>query len=214
MVAEIGLHRWRQCINKCFNERVGLERFETFASHLQNREVAGDEITLILFEYCRVWKKSLDPLWLQYCHCLLRFGCIQGYHVLQILLRIRITDGAEDNTSPDKEEVSKKLTLESQEAILRLIPTLYATQHGPKSQDEAQHSLRSVFQWMVALQEAVRGQEQPNQALDHFRSADLAISGTIGAIFLALVANQHVSQVLNDKLSSGKAEAHTADQRG
>lgn len=193
-VEEVG--RWRHCIKKCFDERVALERFETFARRLDHQLVAGEKITEILLDHCNT-SISLDPLLIQYCQCLLRLDCIQGYQVLQTLLDTR---SRQHQSSPRR----TKLALEAQDAILCLVAGAYVAQQKPKSRDEALQTIRVIRQWMSALYNGSLEEHQQLKELGNFQPADHTIRGTVAAIVLGLVNNGHVNHILNADLPSGK----------
>lgn len=193
------LARWRQCIQKCFDERVALERFERFARRLDRHHVVGEKITETLLDLYTT-SRSSDPLLIQYCQCLLRLGCIQGHHVLQTLLNKRHGRSKQHHSSAN----TIRLAVEAQDSILRLVATTYGTHQRPKSQGEALQTLRAISQWMSALYEASLEENQQLQELGNFHPTNHAIRGTIAAIFLDVVNNEHVKHILNADLPSGK----------
>lgn len=197
--------QWRKLVAKCFAERVGAERFRSFAKVLYKQSpLRGHDIARLLLDSSSGSHGGLDPILWEYVRALIGLDIIHGGNLLAAVSE-REDEAANKHMKAQVEEDKgglQRLSVDFKERLLTVLCHVYATNHEPKGAAEAQETLMALCRWMIAVCES--DQRTTLEEIQFQDPGDVLVQEALGVLFLTLAQTDHVRHVLDKALPHGK----------
>jgi len=196
--------QWNRFIERCLQTRVFPENFAILSKALQKKvPLSAQKISKILIENQLQRSEEVDPLVIFYVGKLLSLGILDGHDVLISKNQRHMAKLKVSNEVHRSEFVDSQL-VEFETAVLNMLFQDYTNGRRPRSGEELRRTMEALIDRVSAMA-SVNAQELMNP--DVFRQIDqqeLYLRETFGILFVAMLENSEVAQLLDSSLSHRK----------